>query len=237
MKHAQADRARPPQRAVARARRYIAESASLAGQLTGLAPAVARVAQVVAKALAARRRVYLMGNGGSAADAQHIAGELVGRFLTDRPGLAAQALTTDTSVLTAVANDYGYEEVFARQLAAHVRPGDVVIGFSTSGRSANVLRGFEEARKGGAVTVGFCGPEAEEFASRCDVVICVPGSSSPHIQDGHAILAHVLCDLVEQMGCSRAGERGAGARPAGARAPAAAGRPPGPTTGGSETKR
>jgi D-sedoheptulose 7-phosphate isomerase len=154
---------------------------------------------VVVNALAGGRRVYLMGNGGSAADAQHVAGELVGRFLRERPGLAAQALTTDTSVLTAVANDYGYEEVFARQLAALVQAGDVVIGFSTSGHSANVLRGFEEARKGGAVTVGFCGPRTEEFASRCDVVISVPGSSSPHIQDGHAILAHVLCDLVEQI--------------------------------------
>jgi D-sedoheptulose 7-phosphate isomerase len=221
MKRAQAGREQPSRQAVTRAKRYIAESASVAAQLTGLAPTVVRVAQVVAKALAAGRRVYLMGNGGSAADAQHIAGELVGRFLKERAGLAAQALTTDTSVLTAVANDYGYEEVFARQLAAHVRPGDVVIGFSTSGRSANVLRGFEEARKGGAVTVGFCGPQTEEFASRCDVVISVPGSSSPHVQDGHAILAHVLCDLVEQIRCSQAGERGAGARPAGARGPAA----------------
>jgi D-sedoheptulose 7-phosphate isomerase len=211
MKRAQARREGPSQHAVTRARRYIAESADLAAQLTGLAPTVARVARVVAKALAGGRRVYLMGNGGSAADAQHVAGELIGRFLEERPGLAAQALTTDTSVLTAVANDYGYEEVFARQLAALVHAGDVVIGFSTSGRSANVLRGFEEARRGGAVTVGFCGPQTEEFASRCDVVISVPGSSSPHIQDGHAILAHVLCDLVEQL-AGAAASRGPGAR-------------------------
>jgi len=216
MKRAQAGRKQPSEQAVARARRYIAESAELVAGLAGLAPAVARVGEVVAKALAASRRVYLMGNGGSAADAQHVAGELVGRFLRERPGLAAQALTTDTSVLTAVANDYGYEEVFARQLAALVHAGDVVIGFSTSGHSANVLRGFEEARKAGAVTVGFCGPRTEEFASRCDAVISVPGSSSPHIQDGHAILAHVLCDLVEQLAGAaesrRSGARGASRR-------------------------
>lgn len=182
-----------------RIRAYLGESAELIAGLARSAEEVVRAARLIARALREGHRVYLMGNGGSAADAQHIAGELVGRFRREREAWPVQALTTDTSVLTAIANDYGYQEVFARQLAGIARPGDVVIGFSTSGRSPNVLRGFEAARERGASTVGFCGPCTEEFASRCDLVISVPGGSSPHIQDGHGVLGHVLCELVEEM--------------------------------------
>lgn len=178
---------------------YLDEAGQVIGGLADLADAVARAAETVAEALAGGHRVYLMGNGGSAADAQHIAGELVGRFMVERQAWPVQALSTDTSVLTAIANDYGYEEVFARQVTAVAGPGDVVIGFSTSGTSANILRGFEAARERGARTVGFCGPESGEFAGRCDLVISVAGSSSPHIQDGHGVLGHILCHLVERI--------------------------------------
>ena len=178
---------------------YLDETTRVIVGLSAVADVVASAAEMVAEALAGGHRVYLMGNGGSAADAQHIAGELVGRFLIERQAWPVQALSTDTSVLTAIANDYGYEEIFARQLTGTAGPGDVVIGFSTSGSSVNILRGFEAARKRGARTVGFCGPERAEFERRCDLVIAVPGSSSPHIQDGHGILGHVLCALVERM--------------------------------------
>lgn len=183
-----------------RVRGYLGESAEVVAGLVGsAAQGVVRAAGLVAEALAGGHRVYLMGNGGSAADAQHVACELVGRFRVEREAWPVVALTTDTSVLTAIANDYGYQEVFARQLAGLAGPGDVVIGFSTSGRSANVLRGLEAARERGATTVGFCGPGTAEFERRCDLVISVAGSASPHIQDGHGVLGHALCDLVEAM--------------------------------------
>ena len=182
-----------------RVRKYVGESSQIVAGLADSAEGIVKVAEAVAGALGAERRVYLMGNGGSAADCQHVAGELVGRFLVEREAWRVQALSTDTSVLTAVANDYGYDEVFARQLSGLASAGDVVIGFSTSGRSANVLRGFEAAREQGARTVGICGPDRREFEGRCDLVISVPGSDSPHIQDGHGVVAHILCDLVEQM--------------------------------------
>ena len=184
---------------VERVREYVGESSRIVAGVADSAETIVKVAETVAGALAAGRRVYLMGNGGSAADCQHVAGELVGRFLREREAWRVQALSTDTSVLTAIANDYGYEEVFARQLSGLASPGDVVVGFSTSGRSANVLRGFEVARERGATTVGICGPERGEFDRCCDVVVSVPGPASPHSQDGHGVVAHILCDLVEQM--------------------------------------
>jgi len=178
---------------------YIEETTRVIAGLTAGADVVVSAAEMVAQALAGGHRVYLMGNGGSAADAQHVAGELVGRFMVERQAWPVQALSTDTSVLTAIANDYGFEEVFARQLTGTAGPGDLVIGFSTSGSSVNVLRGFEAARERGARTVGFCGPVTAEFERRCDLVVAVAGSSSPHIQDGHGVLGHVLCALVERM--------------------------------------
>jgi D-sedoheptulose 7-phosphate isomerase len=141
--------------------------------------------------------VLLAGNGGSAADAQHIAAELVGRFAFDRPGLPAIALTTDTSILTAVSNDYGYENVFARQVQALGSKGDVFIGYSTSGRSPNVLRALEEARKKGIVCIGLTGSRGGPLRELCDHLLEVPTDTTAKVQVGHLILGHILCGLVE----------------------------------------
>jgi len=142
-------------------------------------------------------KILLAGNGGSAADAQHIAGELVSRFAFDRPGLPAIALTTDTSILTAIGNDYGYERLFARQVQAQGRKGDVFIGYSTSGRSPNVLLAFEEARSLGMVCVGLTGNRGGPMQALCDHLLEVPSADTPKIQEGHLVLGHILCGLVE----------------------------------------
>lgn len=142
-------------------------------------------------------KVLLAGNGGSAADAQHIAGELVSRFAFDRPGLAAIALTTDTSILTAIGNDYGYEHLFARQVQAHGQKGDVFIGYSTSGKSANVLLAFEEARSRRLICIGLTGNRGGQMRELCDHLLEVPSADTPNIQEGHLVLGHILCGLVE----------------------------------------
>lgn len=141
--------------------------------------------------------IYVMGNGGSAADAQHLAGELVGRFLKERRPLPCHALSTDTSVLTALANDYGFEQVFEKQVRAHVRPGDGVIGISTSGNSANVLAGIRAAREIGALTVGLSGAGGGALAAECDITLAVPAEETPRVQEGHATVIHILCELIE----------------------------------------
>jgi D-sedoheptulose 7-phosphate isomerase len=143
-------------------------------------------------------KILLAGNGGSAADAQHIAGELVSRFAFDRPGLPAIALTTDTSILTAIGNDYGYERLFARQVQAHGRRGDVFIGYSTSGRSPNLLLAFDEARSLGLVCVGLTGSRGGPMRTLCDHLLEVPSADTPKIQEGHLVLGHILCGLVEK---------------------------------------
>jgi len=142
-------------------------------------------------------KILLAGNGGSAADAQHIAGELISRFAFDRPGLPAIALTTDTSVLTAIGNDYGYEKLFARQVQAHGNKGDIFIGYSTSGKSSNILRAFEEARSRGLVCIGLTGNRGGMMRELCDYLLEVPSGDTPKIQEGHLVLGHVLCGLVE----------------------------------------
>jgi D-sedoheptulose 7-phosphate isomerase len=142
-------------------------------------------------------KLLLAGNGGSAADAQHIAGEFVSRFAFDRPGLAAIALTTDTSILTAIGNDYGYEKLFARQVQAHGQKGDVFIGYSTSGQSPNVLLAFKEARSRGLICVGLTGNRGGPMRELCDYCLEVPSSDTPKIQEGHLVLGHILCGLVE----------------------------------------
>jgi D-sedoheptulose 7-phosphate isomerase len=141
--------------------------------------------------------VYVMGNGGSASDAQHLAGELVGRFLMERRPLPCHALTSDTSVLTAVANDYGFEKIFEKQVRAHVRPGDAVIGISTSGNSANVLAGVRAAKEIGALTVGLSGAGGGALATECDMTLAVPAEETPRVQEGHATVIHILCELIE----------------------------------------
>lgn len=142
-------------------------------------------------------KLLLAGNGGSAADAQHIAGEFVSRFAFDRPGLSAIALTTDTSILTAIGNDYGYEKLFSRQVQAHGNKGDIFIGYSTSGKSPNVLRAFEEARSRGLLCIGLTGNRGGPMQELCDFVLEVPSSDTPKIQEGHLVLGHILCGLVE----------------------------------------
>lgn len=143
------------------------------------------------------RKILLAGNGGSAADAQHIAGEFVSRFAFDRPGLPAIALTTDTSILTAIGNDYGYEKLFARQVQAHAQKGDVFIAYSTSGRSPNVIAALQEAKSRGVICVGMTGNRGGPMQELCDHYLDVPSAETPKIQEGHAVLGHILCGLVE----------------------------------------
>jgi D-sedoheptulose 7-phosphate isomerase len=159
---------------------------------------IERVAERLVEVLQAGGTVYVMGNGGSAADAQHLAGELVGRFLMERRPLPCVALSTDSSILTAVGNDYGFDNVFARQVAALVRPGDAVIGVSTSGSSVNVNAAIDEARERGAVTVALSGGDGGLMAQKCDLAIVVPAKVTPRIQEAHATIIHILCGLIEQ---------------------------------------
>ncbi len=160
--------------------------------------ALPAAAAAIAAALGGGRKVLACGNGGSAADAQHVVAELVGRFARERRAWPALALTTDTSVLTAVANDSGFDRVFARQVEAHGQAGDVLIAISTSGASPNVLRAVEAARARGLVTVGLTGRDGGELGRMSDVHLNVPSSSTPRIQEAHTTLLHVLCELVER---------------------------------------
>jgi D-sedoheptulose 7-phosphate isomerase len=163
-----------------------------------LRAAVARAADLCVRCLHAGGKVLFAGNGGSAADAQHMAGEFVSRFAFDRPGLAAVALTTDTSILTAIGNDYGYELLFARQVQALGRAGDVFVAYSTSGRSPNILRALEAARAAGVTTVGMTGNRGGPMGELCDLLLAVPAADTPKIQEGHLVLGHILCGLVER---------------------------------------
>lgn len=167
----------------------------VAGQL---APGIVEAARTVADALANGNKVLVMGNGGSAADAQHLAAELVGRFLRERRALPAIALTTDTSILTAVGNDYGFDQVFSRQVEALARPGDVVIGISTSGKSPNVLAAIAAARAVGCRTIGLLGRDGGDIAGLVDLALVIPVQETPHIQEAHVTIIHVLCNLVER---------------------------------------
>jgi D-sedoheptulose 7-phosphate isomerase len=145
----------------------------------------------------AGNKIMLAGNGGSAADAQHIAGEFVSRFAFDRPGLPAIALTTDTSILTAIGNDYGYEKLFERQVQAHAQKGDVLIAYSTSGNSKNIINALREAKVRGVVCIGLSGNRGGSMKELCDHYLSVPSADTPKIQEGHAVLGHILCGLVE----------------------------------------
>lgn len=155
------------------------------------------VATACIESLRGGGKILLAGNGGSAADAQHIAGEFVSRFAFDRPGLPAIALTTDTSILTAIGNDYGYSKLFARQVQALGNRGDVFVGYSTSGKSPNILHAFEEARAKGLVCVGLTGSRGGPMRELCDFLLEVPAADTPKIQEGHLVLGHILCGLIE----------------------------------------
>lgn len=163
----------------------------------GLIAVAGTAAQSCIDSLRRGGKVLFAGNGGSAADAQHMAGEFVSRFAFDRPGLPAIALTTDTSILTAIGNDYGYEKLFARQVQAHGNKGDVFVGYSTSGKSPNIILAFEEARTRGLITVGLTGNRGGPMRQLCDHLLEVPSADTPKIQEGHLVLGHIICGLVE----------------------------------------
>jgi D-sedoheptulose 7-phosphate isomerase len=166
-------------------------------QDAALLSAIVQVVGACIEALRRGNKILFAGNGGSAADAQHLAAELVSRYAYDRPGLPAFALTTDTSVLTAIGNDYGYERLFARQVEAVGAAGDVFFGISTSGRSPNVLKAFDAARAKGLVTVGMTGRDGGQMPGRSDYLLLVPSDSTPRIQEGHIAIGHALCQIIE----------------------------------------
>lgn len=184
------------------ARDWLAESIEVKQRLAQDAATleqVLEVAQRCAQACQQGHKVLFMGNGGSAADAQHLAGEFVSRFNYDRPGLAAFALTVDSSVMTAIGNDYGYDKVFARQIQACAQPGDVVVGLSTSGNSPNVLNGLRLARQMGLTTVAMTGEDGGKMRDEVDICIKVPSRATPRIQECHITIGHMVCGLVEQI--------------------------------------
>jgi D-sedoheptulose 7-phosphate isomerase len=158
---------------------------------------IGRVAELICDSLRGGGKVLFFGNGGSAADAQHLAAELVGRYLKDRVALPAIALTDNSSSVTAIANDYGFDAVFKRQVEAFCKPGDVAFAISTSGNSANVLAGVEAARALGAVTIGLTGADGGRLCDACDECIRFPSDDTPRIQEGHTLIGHILCEIVE----------------------------------------
>jgi D-sedoheptulose 7-phosphate isomerase len=159
---------------------------------------VEAIAGAIVGALRAKKKVLWCGNGGSAAEAQHMAAELSGRFLRERPGLYSEALSVNTSTLTCVGNDYGYDYIFSRQVQAFAQPGDVVIGMTTSGSSKNIVLALEEAKKQGAVTVAFTGNGGGAVAELADHVLLGPDGYAAIVQEVHQVMAHIVCDLVEQ---------------------------------------
>jgi D-sedoheptulose 7-phosphate isomerase len=157
-----------------------------------------KIAEIIIAALRAGNKLLIIGNGGSAADAQHIAAEIVGRYKQDRPAYAAVALTTDTSALTAIANDYGFEQVFARQVEGLGQRGDVLLALSTSGRSPNILAALRVARDSGLVTVGFTGSKGASLGALCDHLLVAPSDNTPVVQQIYLAVAHGICDEIEQ---------------------------------------
>lgn len=159
---------------------------------------VQQIAEEAIKVYKKGNKILLAGNGGSAADAQHIAGEFVSRFYFDRPGLPSIALTTDTSIITAIGNDYGYEHLFSRQLQANGVDGDMFIGISTSGNSPNIIKAFEMCKEKSIISVGLTGETGGRMAEICDYCIKVPSSETPRIQESHILIGHIICAVVEE---------------------------------------
>lgn len=164
----------------------------------GFLTKIGAAAEAMLAAFRADGKVLFCGNGGSAADAQHIAAELSGRFYRDRPPLFAEALHVNSSFVTAVGNDYGYDEIFARMTEAAGRPGDVLVAISTSGNSPSILRAIERARQRGMVVVGMTGQSGGKMRDLCDVLLNVPSAETPRIQESHILIGHILCELVER---------------------------------------
>jgi D-sedoheptulose 7-phosphate isomerase len=178
---------------------FVSESLRVKAQFfEGNKQTIAQTAETIAHALRNSRKLLIFGNGGSASDAQHLAAELVGRFGPDRSPLSAISLSTDTSILTALGNDYGFDKIFSRQIAALGQAGDVAIAISTSGNSPNVLEGIDAARSLGLFTVGFTGQTGGKMKDRCEVLFCVPSRQTPRIQETHILLGHILCELVDR---------------------------------------
>jgi D-sedoheptulose 7-phosphate isomerase len=163
-----------------------------------LVSVIGTVAGVITNAFRDGRRVYFCGNGGSAADAQHLAAEFSGRFYTDRKALPAEALHCNTSYITAVGNDYSYDVIYARLIDGIGQPGDVLVGLSTSGNSANIIKAFEVARERGMVTVGFTGQTGGQMKALSDYLINIPSTDTPRIQESHILAGHIVCQLVEE---------------------------------------
>ena len=178
-------------------RTRLKESARLKEKMAADAEMIVRVADAIAGSFRAGHRVFLFGNGGSAADAQHIAAELEGRFKKDRRPLPAIALTTNTSSLTAIGNDYSFDDIFSRLVKAHAREGDVVIGISTSGTSENVIRAIKAANEVNAISIALCG-EGGRLKSLADLALAVPSRETARIQEVHITLGHIICELVEE---------------------------------------
>jgi D-sedoheptulose 7-phosphate isomerase len=163
-----------------------------------LSPLIAELVTLLVETFTRGGKLLVMGNGGSAADAQHFAAEIVGRFKMERKGLPAIALSTDTSILTAIGNDYGFDRVFSRQVEALAAPGDLIVGISTSGNSTNVLQALELAREKGCCTIGLLGKDGGTIKDVCDLALIVPTSDTPRVQEGHITIIHIVCDLLEK---------------------------------------
>ena len=183
-------------------REAIEDHSRIVGLLTTLSPVVLAIADHMISALRSGGKICFMGNGGSAADCQHLAAEFVGRFTRERRGLASIAFTTDTSILTANGNDYGYESIFSRQVEALCRPGDVLVGITTSGNSPNVIKAMELAGTMNVVRVGMTSEFGGKLASVSDHLIAIPSKITARVQECHMLLGHILCDIVEEA-CSR----------------------------------
>ena len=177
---------------------YIKKAAAAVSDLEKLSGKIDKAVDLIVESYNKGGKVILFGNGGSAADAQHIATEFVARFRRDRPAVPAISLTTNTSMLTAIGNDYGFEEIFSRQLEASMGECDVVVAISTSGASKNVLKAIETARAAGLPVIGFTAGEAGEMKNKCDLLINVPADETSHAQECHIVSGHAICEMVEK---------------------------------------
>ncbi len=188
--------------------RAFEEHLQVIDELKAQQPVLEQIARAMTTAVFEGKKVLWCGNGGSAADAQHLAAEFVGRFRRERKPLASIALTTDTSVLTSIGNDYGYDQVFSRQVLALCEEGDIVVGISTSGNSPNVVEALQAAKDCGAFTVAFTGEGGGRMGGIADAQVCVPTRDTARVQEGHILCGHMLCDWIELAWCQEAAEAG-----------------------------
>lgn len=179
-------------------KKIIEESLEVKESVLGLAGIIKQMSDTIVRAIKNGNKLLVFGNGGSAADAQHLVGELVGRFKMERGALPAIALTTNTSTITSIGNDYSFEDIFSRQVEGLARKGDVCIGISTSGNAGNVIKGIKKAKEIGAKTIALTGCAGGELAKICDISIVVPSHNTPRIQEAHITIIHIICELVEK---------------------------------------